>query len=182
MARSSNIDEVVAWLESFVNGFNFLLPGMDSSLGRDLAHVVAGRIGERAAQQSRGADPAPWDRVSARYLPRKRRKYGWPEADGKPNYATGQMLSHASLMGETRVSDQLVEMHYGTGDPPRRTASPTDGRTPRETAADERATDREKAGYAHELGRDFYEIDDDIEAAVIEEADQHLAEYLRTHG
>jgi len=57
---TSNVDEVVTWLENFVDGFNFLLPGADQNLGRDLAHIVAGRISERGVQASHGKDSAKW--------------------------------------------------------------------------------------------------------------------------
>lgn len=175
---ASNIDQVADWLEEFVHGFNFLRPGLDQNMGRDLCHIIAGRIATRAATESRGADEMRWDAVSSKRKEVKAKAYGWNESDGKPNYATGQMLSHASLFGAPRVSEQVVDMVYGTDTPPARTYSPIDNRTDSQRQADEQVTDREKAAYAHEMGRDFYEVDDEIEAAVIEEAQQHLDVYI----
>jgi hypothetical protein len=184
---TSNIKDVTAWLENFVAGFNFLRPGTDQNLGRDLAHVVAGRISERATQRSRGADPSPWRELTDKpagkgYKSRKQKAYGWAEADGKPNVRTGQMVSEESCMGDTRVGEQLVEIHYGEDRPPAKTHSPVDRRTPSQIRGDEKVTDRQKAGYAVELDRSFFEVDDDIEAAVIEEARLHLEHYILTEG
>ncbi len=184
---TSNIKDVVNWLEHFVAGFNFTLPGTDQNMGRDLAKVVAGRISERAVQKSRGADPGQWRENSDNppgkgYKSRKRKAYGWAESDGKPNVRTGQMVSEESCMGDTRVGEQLVEMHYGEDRPPTKNHSPVDRRTPSQIRADEKVTDRQKAGYAVEMDRPFFEVDDDIEEAVIEEARLHLNNYILAKG
>ncbi len=180
---SSNIHEVVTWLENFVDGFNFELPGVDQSMGRDLAHIVAGRISERGTQDSRGKDPARWKELSDNpggkgYKTRKRKAYGWTEPDGKPNVRTTQMLSEKSCFGNTVVTAKLVEIHYGIDAPPSRCDSPTDNRTPSQKKADAAVTDRQKAGWAHKKGRPFFELDDDIEAAVVKEAETFLVKYV----
>jgi hypothetical protein len=182
IGSGSNIDDVVGWLEQFIRGFNFLRPGKDQNLGRDLARVVAGQIFERATQESRGANPQRWAALTPKYLTRKRRAHGWPEEDGKPNFKTGQMLSYESLLGQPQITEAEVLMVYGTGDPPRDCKSPVDNRTQHERDKDERVTDRDKGGWAHAKGRPFYELDETIEEAVIEEAHIALDEYILTEG
>lgn len=204
MDDAGNADEVRRWLERFVMSFNFTRPGVDRNMGRDLAHLVAGKIAERSAK-GLAPDGTKWKRNSDRpnprrgtlavpgfanigtartggYLTEKRKRYGWPESDGKPNYRTGQMLSHLSLFGDTVVGPDTVEMHYGIDVPPDRTYSPVDNRTASQVRADEAVTDREKAGYAVENDRPFYELDDDIRDAVLEEAERLLSDYIAKEG
>jgi hypothetical protein len=180
MASAYNIDEIIAWLIDFLDSFNFNLPGVDRNLGRDLAHVFAGQIESRAATESRGADPQEWEPNEPGYAKRKEAAYGWP--DKKPNYRTGQMLSRASVFGRTRVvDDKVVELVYGTAKPPKATHSPEDNRTPSEVQSDESITDVEKAEYAS-WKRPFFEVDDVVEEAVIDAADQALDQYILKFG
>lgn len=151
---------------------------MDQSLGRDLCHVVAWRISERSADQQ---DPtgAPWPANERRYARRKAAHYGWPEDDAT-NYRTGQMLSHLSLLGQPDVQETEILMRYGTGQAPGvSTWSPEDHRTPGERAADSAVTDQQKAMWAHEKNRGFYEADSVMRDRVIEAAGDALATYLR---
>lgn len=179
-SASHNIEQVCAWLEEFLLSFNFSLPGKDRNLGRDLAHVFAASISERSASESRGADGSEkWPANKRRYAKMKADHYGWPEE--KPNYRTGQMLSHASLFGRTKVKDQLVELIYGRQEPPEECYSPFDLRTEAMKKADESITDVEKAEYAS-TERPFFEVDDDVEADVIEAADEALDEYILLQG
>lgn len=183
----SNLPQVIQWLHDFVDGFNFTLPGRQQSLGRDVAHLVANRIARRASQEGRGASPTRWHENSDRpagkgYKSRKRKAYGWQESDGKPNYRTGQMLSEPSLFGQTQVEPKRVLMRYGLDEAARDCKSPTDNRTPSQKRGDAAVTDRQKAGYAHELGRDFYELDDQIVAALVAEIENRLATYIRDHN
>ena len=178
MANSSNIDEVITWLRSFVDGFDFTLPGKDQNLGRDLAHVGAAYIEQRSGQH-RGADKT-WAKNAEPYRTIKEKHYGWVD---DPNSRTGQMLSQASLFGQTQVQAKLVEMRYGTGQPPQRNYSPVDNRTPSDIKADEAITDIEKAWFAHTTGdRPFYEADQGMEDEVIAEADRALADYILKFG
>jgi len=178
-ANHMNADEVIDWLRRLIESFNFSLPGKDQNLGRDLAHVLAGQIAERSAQLGRGADAAEWPPNPPVYAALKAEHYGWP--DRKPNYRTGQMLSQESLFGRTTVQDQLVEVVYGTGVAASRTFSPLDNRTPSEKKADESTTDLQKAEWATPK-RPFFDFDDVIEEAVIEEADKALNTYILDAG
>ncbi|WP_165072127.1 hypothetical protein [Paludisphaera rhizosphaerae] len=175
--------EVHDWIEKFVHGFDFTRPGLDRSLGRDIAHEVAGQIAARSSilQDPDGQD---WDENEPMYRKRKQRSYGWDHA---PNYRTGQMLSHASLFGDPIVEARTIVMVYGTGDPPGGIWSPHDNRSASEKRQDEAVTDREKAAWATEgdaqnnrPARPFYAVDDSIRAAVIEICADALREYLIT--
>lgn len=183
MAEESNIGEIVAWVGQFVASFNFTRPGVDQSLGRDLCHEVAGQIAIRAATESRGADQGRWDPNERKYREWKARTYGWDE--DKPNYRTGQMLSHASLLGTPAVDPDRVLMYYGTGEPPPgdTTWSPRDDRTRDDREADELVTDVDKAewttmGGKNRPARPFYQVDETIRDRVIEVAGEALADYL----
>jgi len=44
MSATSNIDQVVAWLEQFALGFHFTRPGLDQNLGLDDVNLVVERI------------------------------------------------------------------------------------------------------------------------------------------
>ena len=179
--KTPNIDEVVNWLENLVNSFNFLMPGIDQSLGRDLVNAVAWGIADRSATELRGADGTPWPENSDNppgqgYKSWKARNYG---VFDMPNFRTGQMLSLESLKGRPEIDEHTILMHYGTGDPPQTSAAPT-GYLSDE---DQKITDVEKAQFAHASdehrpARPFYELDDDIRRAAIEVAADALAQYL----
>ncbi len=164
LMANSNIDEVVRWLEDWVTGVDFTRPGKDQSLGRDIANKVAEQIATRSATESRGATAA-WPPNSPGYSAAKQKDYGW----SLPNYRTGQMLSHLSLIGRTRIAAHEVTMVYGIDAPPSAGGSPT-GLV---SAADSRITDTEKAAFAHSgqsrqrIQRPFYELDDLIREAVV---------------
>ena len=56
-------DEVNIYLANFLASFDFTRPGMDQSLGRDMALLMAERIGERGRQDhtdEHGALGSPW--------------------------------------------------------------------------------------------------------------------------
>jgi hypothetical protein len=181
--ESSNINEVVAWIEDFVRSFDFTRPGKDKSLGRDIVGtIIRGRtIGDprclvaRSAAERRGAD-TQWKANESKYAARKAKDYG---VFDQPNYRTGQMLSQASLWGKTEFMSDEIIMRYGTGDPPSRSAAPTQYLS----TEDQNITDIEKAYFATNVhDRPFYEIDDEIEEAVLEEMADALSEYIQTEG
>jgi len=172
MAQTSNIEQVVAWLKDWVDGIDFTKTGADQSLGRDVANKVARQIADRAAIEGRGAGAvwAPNSTTPSRWHPEgysawKGKHYGWQ----LPNYRTGQMLSHTSLFGRTRIMAHEIEMVYGVDAAPARGYSPTGLLS----VADEKVTDTQKAAFAHSgqsrkrIKRPFYELDDTIREAVV---------------
>ena len=168
MSQTSNIADVVAWLEGWVNGIDFTKTGADQSLGKDVANKVAEQIAARSATEHKGATAA-WPANSttpSRWHPQgyrawKQQEYGVDT----PNFRTGQMLSATSLIGRTRIEPHEITMVYGTDAPPFTSAAPTGLLSD----ADKAVTDTEKAVWATDKGRPFYELDDTIRQAVVED-------------
>lgn len=204
MAETSNIREVVAWLEGFVNSFDFTRPGKDQSLGRDIAMTIIrgpdvggqGGILGRAAENS--GPEGYWIDNADSTKAEKRKHYGWEEV----NRRTGQMLSQESLYGHTTIEPRLVTLRYGTGRAPDRSAAPSGYISD----ADRAVTDVQKAEWAHGGGssakgptrdvrgrfaarvrkatartaRPFYGFTDEDRSNVIGVTQENLDDYIRT--
>jgi hypothetical protein len=171
MSQTSNIDQVAESLRMFLDAFNFQRPGKDQSLGRDIVTDVALGIQERSVQEKRGAD-ADWAPNEPEYAEQKGKDYG---VFDQPNVRTGQMLSLPSLKGaDTRIEPDSIEMVYGTGQPPTGTGTGAPLKP-----ADTKVTDRDKAGFAHDNARPFYEADQAIADRVRETCRENLNEYIR---
>jgi len=171
----SNIDQVVADLERWVDGFDFERTGAEGSLGRDIVKAVAEGIAKRGAEQHRGAVDAWADNADnppgKGYASWKQKRYGHRE----PNVRTGQMLSMPSLTGSgTTIEPEKITMVYGDGT---KTARPV-------VAADSAKTDQEKAYHAHTgqgpqgIKRPFYELDDELAGDVRKMIAEALNEYV----
>jgi hypothetical protein len=170
---TSNADEVAAWIEGVVAGFDFTLPGEQGSLGEDLAGVAAQGMIDRGVPDARAADGGNWAPNEARYAAYKRRRFGAIQ----PGILTGQMLSLESMLGRPEITPDRVEMTYGTGEPAAGSRSGAPLRP-----SDQEVTDREKASYFTDSGRRFYELDDTIAAAVVEKASEAWDRYLDREG
>ena len=171
MARDTdNLGQLIAWLDAIVETYDFTLPGVEGSLGRDLAAKAAEGIALRSNQ---GLDPdgAAWEENSAPYEKYKRKRYLMAD---RPNIRTGQMLSAQSLLGSTEVTRDQVLMKYGLGRPPERavTGVPL-------AEADQTITDIEKAFFCSNA-RPFYALDgaicDELQQVAQDALDHHLAE------
>jgi hypothetical protein len=175
-------DEVVGWLERFAHSFNFTRPGLDQSLGRDMAMAQIQRILDRCAQFV-GPDGTPWEENSdtpTPWMPNgykqwKADHYGWDH----PNYRTGQMLSKASMAGNIEITADEVKIGYGLGLPPRAGYSPTGHCSDEDRAV----TDREKAEWAHmetrhRRARPFFGVGEGDAEAVQKVAFENLSTYL----
>lgn len=157
------------------------------SLGKRMAEKTAEMIQSRSIQLQKGATQQ-WDPNKEPYKSWKERKYNVFDLAG---VRTGQMLSQESLRGETTVHPTEVEMVYGTGDPPKSSA------TGHITDQDKKVTDRQKAEWFTDgrsgtrgrnakgqftagpasgsvPGRPFYELDDDIADEVFKIVDEAL--------
>lgn len=177
----SNLPQVIAWLDAFAESFDFTRPGVDQSLGRDLVNAVCEGIHDRSVTLRKGAD-ADWPDLSDTphggrpgYRTWKRDKYG---IDNEPNSRTGQMLSINSLRGRTQYQPKEILIVYGVDAPPTSSAAPTGYLSP----ADQEVTDVEKAGFAAEKGRSFFELDDTIEAGALQVASDNLTQYILSVG
>lgn len=170
----SNAEQVGAWIEDLVRGFVFTRPGVDRSLGEDLAAEAARAMIDRAVPDAKGPDGSGWQANESRYAQWKRRKF---DAD-QPGILTGQMLSLASMLGSPTIGDDRIAMTYGTGERP--------GTTARSGAAVpdymRQLTDREKAEHFTSGGRAFYGLDDTVAARVIAVAERAWEQYLTRAG
>ena len=166
----SNVDDVFAWLTRCVDGFSLA----ESGRGNSIAETIAQGIEERSDQRQQGADE-PWPENSDNppgkgYRSRKRRKY----KTDKTNYRTKQMLSRESLLGEVVVNKDSVTINYGTGKPP------TAGAEGYIENSDKQITDIEKAFYAHQLDRPFFELDEQLIDKVFDDFCDELEEHLQS--
>lgn len=181
----SNIAAVMASLDAFLDSFNFTRKGVEGSLGKDVAMAVirgpeqgqmGGIMGRIAAEVQ--PDGSPMRQNSPEYAARKDREYGWSEV----NRRVGQMTSQQSLAADIRVSPDLVELHYGTGEAPDKSVSPN-GHI---SKADRRVTDKEKATFAHQQGRAFFGVGEgDFENCVsVAQAslDEHIKDWNNGNG
>lgn len=165
----SNIDDVARWLDEVVDTIDFELPGADRSLGRDLAGVVANGIIDRSVPDALDPDANPWAPNEEHYAAWKKKEY---DAD-QPGVLTGQMLSLQSMMGETQVTSDAVEMVYGTNTAATRARNGADP-----PKAKEPPTDRQKAGWFTDGGREFFGLDEEIADDCVEAMGEGIDRYL----
>jgi hypothetical protein len=188
VAETSNIHEIVTWLDDFIKSFSFTRVGRDQSLGRDLAMTiirgpeasVQGGIMGRCAEDQ-GPDGSTWpensDQPPGKYRSRKQAKYGHAE----PNRRTGQMLSQTSLYGRTTIEPEQVTLRYGTDATPAGSAAPSGTISD----ADKAVTDTQKASWAHsgqsqqQVVRAFYAATEEDARNVSACAQTNLNQYIR---
>jgi hypothetical protein len=182
----TNISKVVAWLDQFVDGFDFTRPGKGQSLGRDvkskavqLIHdsSLIDRTGFGTAWQPNSEAPTKWHPQGYRRW--KEENYGTDE----PNSRTGQMLSKELLWGRTKNEAKQVTLTYDTDKPPSRATfgSPD----PKLLARDQKVTDTFKAYLAHtgqsrkQIVRPFYQLIDEDGIAIADLCQENLNQYIR---
>ena len=160
-------------VEALVETFDFSLPGRDQSLGRDVAVRIAAQIAERCAK---GVDPEgkPWKPNAPGYASYKRVRYNVYQ----PGELGGQMTSLESLVGQPEISRDEITMKYGTGERPARASRSGTQLRESETTA----TDREKAQYFHDSGREFYGLTDEDAGSVTEMLVEALGKHFRDAG
>lgn len=143
----SNVDDVHRSVMEAITGFNFHKGGS----GWHMVEAVADGIQERSADRQMAAVQV-WYANEPIYRAWKQRKYG----TDKTNYRTGQMLSRESLLGVVVIDTNTIEIRYGTGRPP---AYSENGYM---EDSDRQTTDIEKAYWASQDDRQFFELDDRI--------------------
>jgi hypothetical protein len=170
------VDEFDHQMHAIVDSFDFNLPGIEGSLGRDVMMAVVEGIMRRSEDEKKGAE-VDWPKNTDGVAKRKEKRYLLTDA---PNEQTGQMLSQKSLIGQTTIEPELVTMIYGVNTPPDKTKTGV-----KLAPADERVTDVEKAYYAHtgqskqKILRPFYELDDTIATDVIKIVGDALNDHVR---
>lgn len=169
-ASDSNIDQVEKWIDEFLVSVAFDRPGAEQSLGRDLAGTVAQGIADAGLDRAEAPDGTAWAPNEPKYAAKKAQRY--KISQHAPNYRTGQMLSIQSLLGQPLIRAEEVEMQYGTGEPPTRTATgvPLD-------PSDEMITDIEKA-LINSKKRPFYMLSDGIADDCLELTGKVVARWI----
>lgn len=162
----SNIDDIEAWLDGIVAAVDFTRPGKDQSLGRDLAGIVAEEIHKRTVGNEQSADGSTLKANTPKYAAWKAKKYHVQQ----PLIRTGQLTSLQSLIGETTITADEVEMRYGVNEAPSRTS--TGAALSKSDAA---ITDRQKAEFVSDE-RPFYALDERIADECAKFAAEWLAE------
>jgi hypothetical protein len=155
----SNIDDIDRWLNEAIASVDFTRPGSEGSLGEDITHIVARGIIDRTAAEQKASDGSPLKALDPRYKARKQAKY---QVD-LILVRTGQMMSLQSVLGETSISADSIEMRYGTGEAPQTSS------TGYISDQDKAVTDREKAEHTS-AERPFYGLDDQISDAIMDHA------------
>lgn len=168
-------DSVADLVEAVIDTYDWTLPGeAGQSLGRDLAVTVADGMAERS-NRGLGVDGSPLKANEPKYARYKLARYGVD----RPGELSGQTFSLLSMLGTVEVGPADVAMSYGLGTPPTRATSRT-GQAMRPWEL--KATDREKAGYLGDSGRDFYGLDEDIKAKVVAQAGERFLRHLTDAG
>jgi hypothetical protein len=164
---ATNAAEVGERLVETIRSFGFTITHEGKAPGQLLADNTAAGIHERSVVRQCDGDGKPWPLNSDK---RRRMKY---RRDGfcLTKVDTGQMLSLATLKAKVTVEQHLVTNTYGTGEPsppPTHQSGGLGGSAARSRisfggqTSYEAITDVDKATFAAEQGRGFYELDQDI--------------------
>lgn len=174
MARvKTNADDIGRQLEAFVGAIDFHMQGETADLAEELIEIAWTGVRDRSAQ-GLGPDGHPWPANAPGYASYKAKRYQVHQV----GELSGQMLSAESLKGQPLVQPDLIEMVYGTGDPPAGAS-----RSGVELRDHEKiATDREKAEWFTQGGRPFYELDDQINDQLVDKAGDVIAANLTAEG
>jgi hypothetical protein len=170
---NTNAEAVGRRMVEAIRTFDFEVAHEGRVLGKIIADEIADGIMQRSSETQSSPSEGHWPPNEARYARAKMKYYG----TDKTNYRTGQMVSKESLLGEVDVVARLVRIMYGADRPPVKTS--INDWVP---LIDQHATDTDKSFYAHEQGRGFFELDDEICNTVYTAVNAALAEHLHTHG
>jgi hypothetical protein len=139
-------------------------------LGVVIANGIADGIIVRSFTRQCDGQGNAWPRNSEPCGEDKHNAYGWEQTDSR----TCGMLARESLLGHVEITDDFVRITYGTGQPTTRAANPLD----HIEDSDKRISDDDKAFYAEQQGRGFYELDADINQQIDEDIEGALAEHF----
>jgi len=161
-----NLDEVMDFIRKSHATFGFHVQGESGqSIGEECCEAGAQTIHSIGISEQRGGKTGAWPANSTdppksggpSYAARKRRAYGHTIVNARTNDGPGSMLSLESLKGVPAVTPHQVDWKYGLQRPP------TAGVVWRD---DLRRTDEQKAGYAHEQKRNFFELGTEVIQAI----------------
>ena len=176
----TNVDEIGRSLIGVIESFGFTSTHEGKALGELIVDEVVGGIQARSAERQCGGVGPRWPINEKTRYEEKQKRLGVCLT----NFDTGQMLSAESLKGKVRISQNLVEIEYGTGE-----AADVPDRLPATHRIDvlggtakEPVTDIDKATYAAEQGRGFFELDDEICDETFKAFSETLSEHIRNQG
>jgi hypothetical protein len=181
----SNAEEIGRRLVEQIRSFGFRTTHEGKALGELIVDNIIDGIQVRSTETQSAPSTGPWPVNSDNppgqgYRSRKRRQYG----TDLTNIRTGQMLSADSLRGKTTIEDRLVKMEYGTNLVMEGSAL-SDRRTSTKTSVGDfryDVTDVDKATYANEQHRSFFELDQEIMDANFQRVNDALAAHLANPG
>jgi hypothetical protein len=171
-------------LTATINTFGFKSTNEGRALGELIVDEIIDGIQTRSIERQCDGNGVPWPKNAPSTAARKYAQYG----EAIVNKDTGQMLSAKSLRGTTVISQYLITMDYGTNTgmagPDRLPAVQRIGHRVDITGgqAKEVVTDVDKAMYAAEQGRGFYELDDQICDATFARFSETLGAHLANPG
>ncbi len=170
-----NPDSIPDLIQAAVDTFDFTMPGEGGqSLGRDLAVTAAKGIADRS-DSGLDLNGEPFAANEDKYAKYKEKRY---DVD-RPGELGGQMFSLTSVLGKPEVSADAIHMSYGWNQAPARTTA-RNGAPLRES--ERKATDRQKAVWFAESGREFYGLDETIAEAMLEQAGKRFTRHFDDLG
>jgi len=171
--RSSNLEDIIAWYRASGTTFNFKSSTEEGrALGETLVDEIVDGIAARSLQTRSAPSTGKWpensDEPPTHYRTKKMKEFGVAATNSR----TGQMLSPESLRGKVTVEPELVRIEYGTDEPASEAISGVHAEGAKEArraghryilpSRERQYTDVEKAMFADEQKRGFFELDDDI--------------------
>lgn len=157
----TNVDQVTADMQATLATFGFTDKREGRALGELIVDEIIDGIIVRSIDRQCDGNGKPWPKNAKATRDRKIKLRG----EALTNVDTGGMLSKKSLRGTTTITQYLITMNYGTGEAaevPDRLPAVHRVQADEEGIAKEPVTDVDKAIYAVEQGRSFYELDDEI--------------------
>jgi hypothetical protein len=171
-----NLDAVMGFVRRAHQSFGFHVDsGNGKSVGEAAVEAGAQAIHDLGYEQQRGGKTTSWPENSDNppgkgYRSRKKKAYGIEETNRRTDDGPGTMLNEESIKGTPVVEQRLVTWKYGLG------VLPSGGVVWKD---DLRRTDTEKAGYAHEQERGFFEIGPEMKSAIGQVVARGFTEHLK---
>lgn len=158
-----NLDQVMKFVRDAHATFGFHVQGdSGQSVGEEMCEAGAHAIHDLGIGQQRGGKTVSWpinsDNPPGRgYRSKKQRAYGTTLTNVRTNDGPGSLLNVESIKGLPGVTPHKVTWQYGLSQTPENHI----------WADDLRRTDREKAVYAHEQRRGFFELGREVIMAMV---------------
>lgn len=181
----TNVDAVGAKIVAQIATFGFTSTHEGRALGELLVDETVEGIVKRSRERQCDGEGNYWPPNTRKRIRAKARRNG----ECLTNFDTGQMLSVESLKGTVTITQYLVTIAYGTGEvgkqPTREAARYAYARNVDTVAAyvaAEAVTDDDKAFYAAQQHRAFYQLDETIKATNFAVFTDALGAHMKNTG